>query len=328
MSMPDFVASKTDARADVQEFAQAVRQGLTKPGQKELPSKYLYDEVGSALFDVITLVHEYGLTRAGARLLRRHAGSIIERLAPPVIVAELGSGTGRKTRWILEALAQREPVTYYPIDVSATALAICEQNLGVLEDVSIVGMEATYLEGLRRVSRERRTDQRMLVLFLGSSIGNFDRPFGERFLKEVRSCLNPGDALLLATDLQDSVEKLRRAYDDDAGVTAAFNRNILARINRELGGDFDIKSFVHEARYNADLHRMEMHLRSTRPQTVTIAAARLECPFDEGETIWTECSHKYHVHDLPPLAHRSGFRSEGQWVDGEWPFAQNLWVAV
>lgn len=328
MSTPDFVASKTNVHADLQDFAQDVRNGLTKPGQKELPSKYLYDEVGSALFDVITLVPEYGLTRAGERLLCRHAGSIIERLSPPVIVAELGSGTGRKTRWILEALARREPVTYYPIDVSAAALAICEQNLGVLEDVSIVGMEATYLEGLRRVSRERRFDQRLLVLFLGSSIGNFDRPFGERFLREVRSCLNPGDALLLATDLQESVEKLRRAYDDDAGVTAAFNRNILARINRELGGNFDVKSFAHEARYNADQHRMEMHLRSTRPQTVTITAAELECPFDEGETIWTECSHKYRVQDLPSLAHRSGFRSEGQWVDAEWPFAQNLWLAV
>lgn len=328
MSTPDFVASTTDVRADLQEFAQAVRNGLTRPGQKELPSKYLYDEVGSALFDVITLVHEYGLTRAGERLLRRHAGGIIERLSPPVIVAELGSGTGRKTRWILEALARREPVTYYPIDVSASALAICERNLGVLEDVSIVGMEATYLEGLRRVSRERPVDQRMLVLFLGSSIGNFDRPHGEHFLKEVRSRLNPGDALLLATDLQDSVEKLHRAYDDDAGVTAAFNRNILVRINRELGGSFNLGSFEHEARYNAAQHRMEMHLRSTKTQTVTVAAAQLECVLAEGETIWTECSHKFRVHDLPTLAHRSGFRSEGQWVDGEWPFAQNLWVAV
>ena len=121
MSTPDFVASKTDTHAEAQEFAQAVRQGLTKSGQKELPSKYLYDEVGSALFDVITLLHEYGLTRAGERLLHQHAGSMIERLSPPVIVAELGSGTGRKTRWILEALARREPVTYYPIDVSASA---------------------------------------------------------------------------------------------------------------------------------------------------------------------------------------------------------------
>ncbi len=328
MSTPDFVVSKTDARPELQEFSQAVRQGLTKSGQKELPSKYLYDEVGSALFDVITLLHEYGLTRAGERLLRQHAGSIIERLSPPVIVAELGSGTGRKTRWVLEALAQREPVTYYPIDVSASALAICEQNLGVLEDVSVVGMEATYLEGLRRVSRERRPGQRMLVLFLGSSLGNFDRPRGERFLQEVRSCLHVGDALLLGTDLQDSVEKLRRAYDDHAGVTAAFNRNILARINRELGGNFDINSFAHEARYNAAQHRMEMHLRSTKPQTVTINAAQLECTFIEGETIWTECSHKYRVHDLPNLANQSGFRSEGQWVDGEWPFAQNLWLAV
>lgn len=328
MSTPDFAASTPDVRADLKEFAQAVRSGLTKPGQKELPSKYLYDEVGSALFDVITLVHEYGLTRAGERLLRRHAGSIIERLSPPVIVAELGSGTGRKTRWILEALARREPVTYYPIDVSASALAICEQNLGVLEDVSIVGMEATYLEGLGRVSRERRADQRMLVLFLGSSIGNFDRPHGEHFLTEVRSRLNPGDALLLATDLQESVEKLRRAYDDDAGVTAAFNRNILVRINRELGGNFDLASFVHEARYSEAQHRMEMHLRATTAQTVRIAAAQLDCAFAEGETIWTECSHKFRVQDLPPLAHRSGFRSEGQWVDAGWPFAQNLWVAV
>ncbi len=328
MSTPDFVASNPDARAELQEFAQAVRHGLTKSGQKELPSKYLYDEVGSALFDVITLLSEYGLTRAGERLLRQHAGSIIERLPPPVIVAELGSGTGRKTRWILEALVRREPVTYYPIDVSASALAICEQNLGVLEDVSVVGMEATYLEGLRRVSTERRSNQRLLVLFLGSSIGNFDRARGERFLGEVRSCLKPGDALLLGTDLQDSVEKLRRAYDDDAGVTAAFNRNILVRINRELGGNFDLKAFAHEARYNAAQHRMEMHLRSTKTQTVTIVAAQLECTFQEGETIWTECSHKYRVHELPNLAHQSGFRSEGQWVDGEWSFAQNLWLAV
>lgn len=328
MSTRDSAASTGDRLAGREEFAREARDGLTRPGQKELPSKYLYDEVGSALFEVITLLPEYGLTRAGERLLRRHATSIIERLSSPVIVCELGSGTGRKTRWILEALARREPVTYYPIDVSASALAICERNLGVLEDVSVVGMEASYLDGLRRVGRERQDRQTMLVLFLGSSIGNFDRAVAERFLTEVRACLAPRDALLLAADLQDSVEALTRAYDDGIGVTAAFNRNILARINRELGGDFDLGAFHHEARYDPAEHRVEMHLRASSRQTVTIPASGLTCHFEPGETIWTESSHKYRLHELPAMAHRAGFQSDAQWVDPEWPFAQNLWLAV
>ncbi len=327
MSMPDSDALRTNLPLEVQEFAKAVRVGLSKPGQKELPSKYLYDEVGSALFEVITLLPEYGLTRAGERLLQQHAPSVIEHMSPPVLVAELGSGSGRKTRWLLEALAKREPVTYYPIDVSATALAICEQNLRVLEDVSIVGLEATYLDGLQRVNRQRRPGQTMLVLFLGSTIGNFERHASEHFLREVRKCMEPGDALLLGTDLQKPIDLLRSAYDDDAGVTAAFDRNVLTRINRELGGDFDMKHFVHEARYNDREQRIEMHLRSTKKQTVTIRLADFSCTFEEGDTIWTECSHKFRTEDIPAMAHRTGFLCEAQWVDGEWPYAQNLWLA-
>ena len=310
------------------DFARDVRDGLSKPGQKELPSTYFYDEVGSALFEAITVLPEYGLTRAGNRLLRQHASAIIEQLHPPVVVTELGSGSGRKTRWLLEALARREPVTYYPIDVSPAALVKCETGLRDLRTVSVVGLEHSYLDGLSEVASRRRPRQTILVLFLGSTIGNFDRPAGERFLREIRRRLLPGDALLLATDLEKPVEDLLSAYDDPAGVTAAFNLNLLARINRELGGDFALRDFAHEARYNARERRIEMHLRSTKKQTVTIRAADFTCTFEEGETIWTEACHKYRAEEIPGMAARSGFVCEAQWVDGEWPFAENLWLAA
>src|ERR1700732_3800853 len=160
------------------EFAAEITVGLSHPGQKELPSKYLYDEVGSALFDVICLLPEYGLSRAGARLLQRHSAEIVERLPVPVMVAELGSGSGQKTRWLLEALARRQRVNYYPIDISGSALFRCQQELGQMDRVSIVGFERAYLDGLQEVAARRRNGQRMLVLFLGSTIGNFDRPAG------------------------------------------------------------------------------------------------------------------------------------------------------
>ncbi|TLY21453.1 MAG: L-histidine N(alpha)-methyltransferase [Nitrospirae bacterium] len=310
------------------EFAREVREGLGKPGQKELPSKYLYDELGTALFEAITVLPEYGLTRAGDRLLRRYSPDILERLPPPVVVAELGSGSGRKTRWILEALARREPVTYFPIDLSASALVRCEQGLADLPSISVVGLEVPYLDGIRQASSRRRRDQTLLVLFLGSNIGNFDRPAADVFLLELRQCMKPGDALLLATDLEKPVADLILAYDDPAGVTAAFNLNLLGRINRELGGDFVLRNFAHEARWNAKERRIEMHLRSTRKQTVTIRAAEFTCTLGEGETIWTEACHKYRVEEIPGMATRAGFVCEAQWVDGEWPFAENLWIAA
>ena len=309
------------------DFAADVREGLSKAGQKELPSKYLYDEVGSALFEVICLLPEYGLSRAGARLLKRHAEEMIDRLPVPVVVAELGSGSGTKTRWILEALSRRQPVTYYPIDISRTALSRCWQELGRIDSVSVVGFERAYLDGLLDVASRRNPGERLLVLFLGSTIGNFDRPAGEIFLREVRQILHPGDALLLSTDLEKSVSQLLAAYDDPAGVTAAFNRNLLARINRELDADFDLNCFRHEARWNGGERRIEMHLRATRPQKVHIRGAALEIDFNEGETIWTESSHKYRCNEAAEMGERSGFRCDGQWVDAEWPFAQSLFLA-
>jgi L-histidine Nalpha-methyltransferase len=310
----------------VSEFARCVRECLTKSGQRELPSKYLYDEVGSALFETICVLPEYGLTRADARLLEKHADEIVERLPFPIEVAELGSGSGKKTRWILEAISRRQPTYYYPIEISSSALAACEKELGQIDLVSIVGYEQPYLEGLRAVAKRRDDREHLLVLFLGSTIGNFDRAAGEAFLREVCTILRTGDALLLGTDLEKSAAVQILAYDDPAGVTAAFNKNLLARINRELGANFDLSHFKHEARWNSEERRIEMHLKSMREQRVTIPAARLELEFNEGETIWTESSHKYRPAEVVNMAERTGFRCVEQWIDEEWPFAQNLLI--
>src|SRR3984893_1525382 len=255
------------------EFAADVRAGLARPGQKELPSKYLYDEVGSALFEVISHLSDYGLTRADERLLQRHASEIVERLDAPVAVAELGSGSGKKTRWILEALSRWQRTFYYPVEISRTALLMCQRELSDIDSLSIVGFEREYLDGLLEVAAHRQRNQHLFVLFLGSTIGNFDRAAGVKFLAEVRRILEPGDSLLLGTDLEKSSAQLLKAYDDELGVTAAFNLNLLARVNRELGADFDLRQFAHVAKINHEARSVEMHLQSKRRQIVSIPAA-------------------------------------------------------
>ena len=309
------------------EFAAEVRAGLTRAGQKELPSKYLYDDVGSALFEVISHLPEYGLTRADERLLRRHACDIVDRLDSPVAVAELGSGSGKKTRWILEALSRRERTFYYPVEISRSALAMCERELSDIDAISIVGFEREYLDGLLEVAAYRRTGQHLFVLFLGSTIGNFDRLAGVKFLSEVRRILQPGDSLLLGTDLEKSEAQLLGAYDDELGVTAAFNLNLLVRVNRELEADFDLAHFRHVARINHEARSVEMHLQSTRRQIVSIPKAEIVVEFQDQETIWTESSHKYSAEEMFETARAAGFRCEVQWIDDQWPFAENLLVA-
>jgi len=311
-----------------EEFIADVRAGLGRPGQKTLPSKYLYDDVGSALFEAISRLPEYGLTRADERILCRAAGEIAARADGTALVAELGSGSGRKTRPVLEALARRRPVTYLPIDISGAALAHNSHQLGGLEGVAWIGLERDYLGGLSEVARRRGPGERMLVLFVGSTIGNFDRPAGEAFLRAVRGTLAPGDALLLGTDLEKPPARVIPAYDDAAGITAAFDRNLLARINRELGGDFDLQAFAHEARWNAGERRIEMHLRATAAQRVHIEAAELDVSFAEGETVWTESSHKYDAREVAGIARRADFRCDAQWLDREWPFAESLLIAT
>ncbi|HEY3599185.1 MAG TPA: L-histidine N(alpha)-methyltransferase [Paraburkholderia sp.] len=309
------------------DFVAAVRAGLTHAPQKELPSKYLYDEVGSALFEVITALPEYGVTRAEERLLARHAADIVAQLPHNAIVAELGSGSGRKTRRILEALCKKRPTSYCPIEISRTALQLCRRELGDIERISIVGYERDYLAGLAEVSKQRARDEPLLVLFLGSTIGNFGRLAATRFLREIRNMLTPGDALLLGTDLEKPVPVLISAYADPIGVTAAFNLNLLARINRELGGTFPLDAFEHVARFNPDARSVEMHLRAKHRVSAQVRAAQLTVTLEEGETIWTESSHKYRVDELDAIADDAGFACQHQWVEQDWGFAESLLVA-
>ena len=309
-------------------FAEDVRKGLTKTPQKELTSKYLYDELGSKLFEVISLLPEYGLTRADERLLLRSAREIVERLPGETVVAELGSGNGTKTRWILEAFGRRRQTSYFPIEISPTALAVCRRELADIDSVSIVGFEREYLDGLVEVARRRVREQRILVLFLGSTIGNFDHPADAQFLTKLRSVLRPGDALLLGTDLEKPVSRLIDAYNDSLGITAAFNLNLLARVNRELDADFELAHFEHVARFNSETRSIEMHLRSKCPQRVTVPKAGFAVNLCEGETIWTESSHKYALPEVDWLGETAGFRGEAQWLDAEWPFAETLFIAI
>jgi dimethylhistidine N-methyltransferase len=277
---------------------------------------------------VISYLPEYGLTRADERLLRRHAGDIVQRLPTPVAVAELGSGSGRKTRWILEAMCRRQRTSYYPIEISRSALAMCERELSDIDSISILGFEREYLDGLLEAAAQRKAGQHLLVLFLGSTIGNFDRPAEIKFLRDIRRILAPGDSLLLGTDLEKSTAELLHAYDDELGVTAAFNLNLLARVNREMDADFQLGQFEHVAKINPEARSVEMHLRSKTRQTVNIPMAELLVEFHEDETIWTESSHKYSAEEVFEIADAAGFRCEAQWIDEEWPFAENLLIAA
>lgn len=322
MATPAFALHQESA------FVEDVRRGLTKAGQKEIASKYLYDELGSKLFDVISLLPEYGLTRADERLLRQSAREIVGHLPEDTVVVELGSGSGSKTRWILEALSRRRHTSYFPIEISPTALATCRRELADLDSISIVGCEREYLDGLREVAGRRAEGQRLLVLFLGSTIGNFDHPADLKFLMEIRALLNSRDSLLLGTDLDKPMQRLISAYDDALGITAAFNLNLLARVNRDLDADFALERFQHVARFNSRTRSIEMHLRSNGAQLVTIGKCKLSVAFHEGETIWTETSHKYSLAEVDSLAQMAGFRREAQWLDAEWPFAETLLSAM
>lgn len=328
MAAPQIVRYESPLPQSTAQFAADVRCGLLRAGQKELPSKYLYDELGSALFEAICLLPEYGLNRAGARLMQHHAAEIARRLPRPLAVAELGSGNGTNTRWLLEALAARGEISYFPIDISAQALMRCRQELGALDRVKMYELNCSYLDGLAEVASRRHAGEHLVVLFLGSTIGNFDRPAGDQFLSQVREILQPGDALLLAADLEKPVGDLLSAYDDPTGVTAAFNLNLLARINRELYADFKLRNFRHQARWNARERRIEMHLVSLQDQRVEIPAARFGVTLAEGETIWTESSHKYSCAEVARTAVRAGYRCQSQWIDSAWPFALSLLTSV
>jgi L-histidine N-alpha-methyltransferase len=308
------------------EFAQAVFEGLTQRGQKAIPPSWLYDDVGSALFEVITVLPEYGVTRAEAALLSNGADEIVRASARPPVIVELGSGTGTKTRHILRAAARYHRVQYIPIDISPAALENCSRALSGLDNVYIEPITANYLDGVDSAMASRHTGQPVLLMFLGSTIGNFTRTEAVSFLTRISRRMQPGDNLLLGADLVKPRARLISAYDDPIGVTASFNLNLLARINRELMGHFDVSQFAHEARYDERDARVEMHLRSRIPQSVRIDALDLNIRFAARETIWTESSHKFRAEEIARMGQRSGWKCVRQWVDAEWGFAETLFT--
>jgi dimethylhistidine N-methyltransferase len=310
----------------IRDFAREVARDLALT-PKQIQSKYLYDVLGSSLFESICRLPWYRITRAESRLLTRSANEMVAPVEDPVTVLELGCGSGEKVALLAEALrTRRRRVAIHLIDISATALELSERTLGALEHVSVVGHRATYEDGLRRAARERPAKGGLLVLFLGSNIGNFDPPASAEFLAEIRGALRPGDALLLGADLVKPVGELLLAYDDPLGVTAAFNKNVLVRINRELDANFDLKAFEHRAVWNPVERRVEMHLVSVRPQTVSIRRAGVDVEFDDGESIWTESSYKYEPAEIMELVSEAGFRSHAQWVEPDARFALTLFV--
>ncbi len=309
------------------QFAADVQYYLTQD-PRQLPSRYFYDELGSALFEAICRLPWYRITRSESRLLAAH-GSAIMRLAEPVAaIVELGSGSGEKLRTLLEAGAVPTPrLPVHLVDLSASALELSTRALAPLEGVEVSSHRSSYEEGLRTAIGEIRGPGRTLVLFLGSNLGNFDPPAAEAFLRGIRANLAEGDALLLGTDLVKPERELLRAYDDPLGVTAAFNLNLLARVNRELGGDFALEQFAHRAVWNAADSRVEMHLVARSAQRVRIAAADLELQLERDESIWTESSYKYEPTAVVHVLESSGLAAASQWVDDTDRFALTLAVA-
>src|SRR3954451_8800605 len=309
------------------QFASDVAEGFSARGYKRIAPRYFYDDLGSALFEAITLLPEYGLSRADERLLRAHSGEIATLVSPSCLVAELGSGSGRKTLNVLRALGERNTkISYCPIDVSAAALASCESEIGTICDVLPICEDWT--KGLKQISACRAEIGALLLLFLGSSIGNLERSSVPEFLRQIRQQLKVGDFFLLGADLIKDKETMLAAYDDSIGVTAAFNLNVLGRMNRELGATFDLRSFAHEVRWNEEFRRIEMHLLSCRNQSVQIAALESTFEFEAGETIWTESSHKFTEAELQEFAMETGFLPIQTWLDQDWPFAETLWRAA
>ena len=308
------------------QFADELRRDLALV-PKQIQSKYLYDALGSCLFEAICRLPWYRVTRAEGRLLSRWAGQAVSPLADPLTLVELGCGSGEKIAMLAEALrSRRRTVSVHLIDISQTALEQSESRLNRFEHVSIIGHRATYEDGLRRAASLRGRGT-MLVLFLGSNIGNFDPPASHEFLSEIRAALRPGDALLLGADLVKPEKELLLAYDDPLGVTAAFNRNLLARANSELQADFDLSSFEHRAVWNGEKGRVEMHLVSTRAQRVAIPRADCVVDFEKGEAIWTESSYKYTPEQVHAMGAAAGFRALEQWVDSSAGFALTLFLA-
>lgn len=315
---------KRDPRAGL---AEDVRRGLSTEPKRFLP-KYFYDELGSQLFEAICLLPEYYLTRAENEILELYADEIVSSLDGNTTLLEMGSGSASKTRLIIEAILRKQPeLLFIPVDISAYALDSSSRILlQSYPQLSIEAYAADYFAGLAELEKKPRA--RTLALFLGSNVSNFDPEDALKFLRALRLVLRDGDALLLGADLKKDKSVLEAAYNDALGVTAAFNLNVLARINRELGGDFDLRAFQHHAFYNEEPGRVEIYIESLIEQTVAIKQLEMEVKFHKGELIHTENSYKYDLSDIAKLAEETGFTRSRSWLDKGEQFSSNLLLAV
>jgi dimethylhistidine N-methyltransferase len=308
-------------------FAGDVRAGLTAEPKRLYP-KYFYDALGSELFDAICLLPEYYLTRAENEILTKYADEIVAAIPGPKTLLEMGSGSASKTRVIIEALLRKQrTLNYIPVDISASALETSSRVLlQSYPEISVEAYASEYYGALAELREKPR--KQTLALFLGSNIGNFDIKESQRFLRGLRSVLKEGDGLLLGADLKKDSRQLEAAYDDALGITAAFNLNLLARINRELGADFELRAFRHIAHYNEEKGCIEVFIESLRDQSVTIKGLDIEVQFHEGERIHTENSYKYDLDQLSRLAAETGFRRAHTWLDAAERFSSNLFIAT
>jgi L-histidine N-alpha-methyltransferase len=335
MSQPEMSHTREDRlvihnlvkRDPLADFAEDVRRGLSAKAKHLFP-KYLYDELGSQLFEAICLLPEYYLTRAENEILTRYAGEIVGAIQMPNTLIEMGSGSASKTRLIIETLLQDQPeLLFVPVDISASAL---ERSSRVLLQsyprLRIEAYAAEYFDGLAELAKRQRG--RTLALFLGSNISNFEPEEARAFLRAMRSVLRAGDALLLGADLKKDRHTLEAAYNDALGVTAAFSRNLLVRINQALDANFDLPAFRHRAVYNEAGSRIEICVESLRPQTVAIRKLELEVDLEAGELIHTENSYKYDLEGIASLATETGFVCGRSWLDEQKRFSSNLLLAA
>jgi dimethylhistidine N-methyltransferase len=308
-----------DPAAFRQAFAIEIAETLRRT-PRQIPSKYLYDELGSALFEAICRLPWYRITRAESAMLVRHARDIVRPMQRPVTLAELGCGSGDKIALLVGAAGEQFPAVHL-IDISEAALDMARYRLQAIGMRAVITHHLPYEQGLLRAVQQRPRDGALLVLFLGSNIGNFAPAVARDFLVRIRRSLRAGDELLLGTDLVKSEQELMLAYDDPLHVTAAFNRNLLRRINDELGGNFDLESFAHRVAWNAAEQRVEAYLVSSRRQHVVIPAAQVEFELADGESIWTESSHKYQREQVVAEGLAAGFSGGEQWIDEDAKFA-------
>ncbi|MEM7155816.1 MAG: L-histidine N(alpha)-methyltransferase [Myxococcota bacterium] len=309
-----------DNEPAIEQFRHDVLDALSRSSQKELPTQYLYDERGSALFDQICELPEYYPTRTEMAIMERDAAAMAKAIGPGALVIEYGSGSSIKTRRLLEQLP--DPAGCVLVDISREHLLRSAENLAALfPHVEVLPVCADFTQPFD-IPTPRATVQRRVVYFPGSTIGNFLPSHASRLLAQMADQVGPDGGLLIGTDLRKDPAVLEAAYNDAQGVTAAFNLNLLRRINRELGADFDLDGFEHKAVYDEELGRIEMLLISRRVQVVTVAGRRFS--FDRGETIRTEYSHKYAVEGFARMASKVGFVQPQVWTDPNDLFAVHL----